>query len=142
MHQTFLPESVLSILQEDLGNLLHNYYDNYISTNASSSANGTGKLSRVRNEDNKGYLHLPTFTNIYGYPYPAYPQFDISLHARGQLPLFRLGHSRFSGHSCGWTQNCADNTSKFVYCGDHFGNNVCGLEGNDTRFVSPLFIIS
>ena len=149
MHQTYLPEVALPIIQADWGDLMHTFYDRYPNTNASSLSLGCVRFPSMKNDNNKGYLMLPTYRMYKGYPYPPYPQNCENLHVTGQLPFYRFADvfTIQSIYTPGWMQDCADDTSKFVYVRLSSNNNIHGNVANDTNVqylpcISPLFFVS
>lgn len=144
MHQTYLPEVVLPIIQADWGDLMHNFYDRYPNTNASSLSLGCVKFPSTKNESNKGYLMLPTYRMFKGYPYSAYPQDCENLHVVGLLPFCRLADTFtvLSSYVPGWVQDCADDTSKFMYIWWAGSTPTKGVDANVAGSISPLFFVS
>ena len=152
MHNTYLPEVVLPIIQADWGDLMCMFYDRFPSTNASSLSLGCNNFPLAMPKNTKFYLMLPTYIMYKGYPYPPYPQNIENLHAAGQLPYFRFADCyAFQEKFLGWVQDCADDTSKFLHVRDAFDNQIHGVVANEyfvsswrpsTNYISPLFMVS
>ena len=131
MRNTYLPETILPILQSDWGDLLQEFNEFLPNSNAS------GWVSRTEVSE---YCMLPTYKMIFGHPYPGYGQDWSGRHTIMQAPLFAFWNrfSSFYTYGSGWLQDCANGTRQFICIN---GLKVCTYDATDSRRVSPIFFI-
>ena len=134
MRNTYLPETILPILQEDWGNLLQAFDENHPTSNAS------GWGSKKRNEVDSEYCMLPTYKMIFGHPFPGYGQDWSGIHTIMQAPLFAFWNrfASFYSYTNGWLQDCSNGSSRFACT---WGLEINSYEATDSRRVSPIFFI-
>ncbi|MBQ7666207.1 MAG: hypothetical protein IJS42_05785, partial [Synergistaceae bacterium] len=140
MFNTFLPETVTPILQEDWGDLLINFYDRWPTSNASGICS-----TRSVSDTYKIYAHcmLPTYKMIYGHPFPGYGQDWNNLYGMRQLPFFAYwyNYTLCMTEFPGWLQDCANDSTQFVWCGREFEARTHGYDASESKYVSPLFFL-
>ena len=140
MFNTFLPETVTPILQEDWGDLLITHYDRWPSSNTSGIC-GTHSISDA--QAHPVYCMLPTYKMVDGHPWAGYGQDWNNLYGMRQLPFFAYWYNHNTGMTeyPGWLQDCANNSTQFVFYGRSYDNQVKGYNASESKYVSPMFFL-
>lgn len=132
MYNTYLPETVVPILQTDWGDLLVQVYERFPTSNTSGFVSST--------KETGSYAMLPSHVMVYGYPSLIHGQDWNSIYSRNQLPLFWYMNSfdHIVNIAPGWLQDCGNGSNSFI--------RAIGAETNSNlattpRRVSPIFFI-